>query len=355
MTYVFIAVHRVADATLINGLGRQTTTPNGTLSVITVKWGKRYRFRLVSISCDPNFVFSIDGHTFTIIEADGVSTEPVVADSIQIFAGQRYSLILEANQTVDNYWIRANPDVGTTGFTNGINSGILRYAGAVDRDPVTSNTAVDLLLETCLVPLENPGAPGNATSDGADLSLNLILSLNLTAAEFFINGFSFVPPTVPVLLQILSGTTSASELLPSGSIYALPLNSVIQLSIPGGAPGAPHPFHLHGHNFDVIRSAGSDTYNYVNPPRRDVVSTGLTGDNVTIRFTTNNPGPWFLHCHIDWHLEHGLAIVFVEDGADIASANPVPKSWENLCPIYFGQQGWNARASALRWENTTLS
>jgi len=143
-----------------------------------------------------------------------------------------------------------------------------------------------------------------------------------------------VPPTVPILLQILSGTTSAIDLLPSGSIYALPLNSVIQLSIPGILEGSSHPFHLHGHNFDVVRSAGSDTYNYINPPRRDVVNIGTLGDNVTIRFTTNNPGPWFLHCHVDWHLEHGLAIVFVEDSADIAAVNPVPPSWEDLCPAY---------------------
>lgn len=61
--------------------------------------------------------------------------------------------------------------------------------------------------------------------------------------------------------------------------------------------------HLHGHNFDVVRVAGSSTYNYVNPIRRDVVSVGNATDNVTLRFVTNNPGPWFLHCHIDWHLE----------------------------------------------------
>jgi iron transport multicopper oxidase len=46
-----------------------------------------YRFRLVSISCDPNFVFSIDGHQLTVIEADGIETKPLVVDSIQIFAG----------------------------------------------------------------------------------------------------------------------------------------------------------------------------------------------------------------------------------------------------------------------------
>ena len=64
-----------------------------------------------------------------------------------------------------------------------------------------------------------------------------------------------------------------------------------------------HPFHLHGHVFDVVRVAGSSTYNYVNPVRRDVINVGNASDNVTFRFTTNNPGPWFLHCHIDWHLE----------------------------------------------------
>lgn len=61
--------------------------------------------------------------------------------------------------------------------------------------------------------------------------------------------------------------------------------------------------HLHGHSFDVVRVAGSSEYNYANPVRRDVVSAGTAADNVTIRFTTDNAGPWFLHCHIDWHLE----------------------------------------------------
>lgn len=47
-----------------------------------------YRFRLVSISCDPNFTFSIDSHNMTIIEVDGNNVEPLVVDSIQIFAGR---------------------------------------------------------------------------------------------------------------------------------------------------------------------------------------------------------------------------------------------------------------------------
>ncbi|KAG6835987.1 hypothetical protein H0H93_012536 [Arthromyces matolae] len=307
-----------ADSILINGLGRYVGGDATPLAVVNVVKGKRYRFRLVSISCDPNFIFSIDSHTLTVIEADAVNHQPVVVDSLQIFAGQRYSVILNANQTINNYWIRAQPNAAaSTTFDGGLNSAILRYKGANITDPVTNSTLSNTLLETSLVPLTNPGAPGG--SGRADVNLTLNIAFN---GQFTINGATFAPPNVPVLLQIISGARLATDLLPAGSVYRLPPNKVIELVVPGGAAGAPHPFHLHGHTFDVVRSAGSSVYNYANPPRRDVVSTGLAGDNVTIRFQTDNSGPWILHCHIDWHLELGLAIVFAEDAATVATQNP---------------------------------
>lgn len=48
-----------------------------------------------------------------------------------------------------------------------------------------------------------------------------------------------MPPTVPVLLQILSGAKSASELLPTGSVYGLDPNKSVELTIPAGAVGGP--------------------------------------------------------------------------------------------------------------------
>ncbi|KZP11724.1 multicopper oxidase [Athelia psychrophila] len=325
-----------ADSALINGAGRYSGGPATTLTSIAVESGQRYRFRLVSISCDPNYTFSIDGHNMTIIEVDGVETEPLVVDEIQIFAGQRYSFILEANQTVDNYWIRADPNLGTTGFDGGLNSAFLRYSGAnATADPTTNQTtSVIPLVEADLVPLVDPGAPGTAEIGGADVLLNLDIAFSATDLNFTINGDSFTPPTVPVLLQILSGAQLATDLLPSGSVYVLPSNSVIELSMPAGAAGGPHPFHLHGHVFDVVRSAGQTTYNYANPPRRDVVSIGAAGDNVTIRWTTDNAGPWYLHCHIDWHLQLGLAIVFAEDPAGVAAHDVNTTAWNDLCPTY---------------------
>jgi iron transport multicopper oxidase len=57
--------------------------------------------------------------------------------------------------------------------------------------------------------------------------------------KFLVNGAPFIPPTVPVLLQILSGARTAQELLPPGSVYTLPPNKVIEISMPGGALGSP--------------------------------------------------------------------------------------------------------------------
>ena len=100
-------VRSAFNSTLINGKGRYPGGPsNVSLAVVNVKQGRRlvlypfsfwvyfdfshyfsYRFRLISISCDPSFNFSIDSHQMTIIEVDGVNTQPLLVDSIQIFAG----------------------------------------------------------------------------------------------------------------------------------------------------------------------------------------------------------------------------------------------------------------------------
>nr|BAA28668.1 bilirubin oxidase [Trachydermella tsunodae] len=327
-----------ADSTVINGLGRSLSTPNADLAVISVTQGKRYRFRLISLSCDPFHTFSIDGHDLTIIEADSVNTEPLVVDAIPIFAGQRYSFVLSAVKDIDNYWIRADPNFGTTGFASGINSAILRYDGAAPIEPtaVLAPVSVNPLVETDLHPLEDMPVPGRPTKGGVDKAINLDFSFSFP--NFFINNATFTSPTVPILLQIMSGAQAAQDLLPSGSVIELPAQSTIELTLPAtvNAPGVPHPFHLHGHTFAVVRSAGSTAYNYDNPIWRDVVSTGTpaANDNVTIRFTTDNPGPWFLHCHIDFHLEAGFAVVFAEGVPQTQVANPVPQAWEELCPIY---------------------
>nr|GAT59722.1 laccase [Mycena chlorophos] len=321
----------------INGKGRFAGGPDADLAVISVTHGTRYRFRLISMSCEPNFIFSIDGHSMTIIEADGVSTQPLTVESIQIFAGQRYSFVLTANQPVNNYWIRSLPNIGTANFTNGVNSAILRYSGAKAVDPTTQQSKCNKpLIETDLHPLVPTPVPGLPHPGGADVTINLNIGADLSQSPpvFSMNGVQYEPPTVPALLQILSGAQQASQLLPTGSYFSLPSNKVIEISIPGsGDPTGPHPFHLHGHTFSVVRSANSSSYNYINPVVRDVVNTGTAGDNMTFRFVTDNAGPWFLHCHIDAHLQLGLAVVLAENVPGIQQETE-PSDWNNLCPIF---------------------
>ncbi len=98
------------NSTLINGKGRYVGGPqNVPLAVVSVTQGTRwvlilftclrgrfdtpcyirYRFRLISMSCDPSFVFSIEGHQFTVIEVEGTNVQPLVVDSLELFAGMR--------------------------------------------------------------------------------------------------------------------------------------------------------------------------------------------------------------------------------------------------------------------------
>ncbi|KAH8111779.1 laccase [Phellopilus nigrolimitatus] len=330
-------VDPIPNTTTINGLGRNTNGPSDApLSIVNVTAGQRYRFRIVSTSCSPAYNFSIDGHNMTIIETDGVETVPLTVDLLTIFPAQRYSVVVTADQPVDNYWIRAVPGVaGVTKNTDGINAAILRYSGASDAEPISSQTPGGIVLnEANLAPLVNPGAPGEHVAGGVDYALNLVIGRNLTGdGRHWVNNVTFQPPSVPVLLQILSGTTDPTQLLPNGSVYPLPANSTIEVSMPGGFP---HPMHLHGHNFDVVRVAGSQHYNYANPVRRDTVNIGgTTTDNVTFRFVTNNSGPWFLHCHIDdFFLHSGLAIVFSENTPGIQCVSDHTAAWDALCPNY---------------------
>ena len=176
----------------------------------------------------------------TIIEVDGIEVDPVEVDSIPVLAGQRYSVVVTANQTVGNYWVRASTDLSPT-FEDGQNLAILRYAGAPDEDPTSAPGPYELSFdEGNLHPLINPGAPGIPELGKADVNIQLSPGFN-ASGYFTFNNVSFANPPIPVLLQILSGAQHPSQLLPNGSVYVLPPNKVIEISFPNplDAPGGP--------------------------------------------------------------------------------------------------------------------
>jgi len=182
--------------------------------------------------------------------------------------------------------------------------------------------------------------PLSTPAPGGDVPADQQFNLTFNAAGpgiWEINGIVYTPPELPTLLKIINGATFSDDFNISEHTFILEPNNIIELNIHGADHGITHPFHLHGHAFDIVQSA-SGPVNFVNPPRRDVIATNNGG--VTIRFRADNPGPWFLHCHIDWHLEAGLAVVFAEDPVqqrEGPQAEIITPQWLNLCPAYYDQ------------------
>jgi iron transport multicopper oxidase len=100
-----------------------------------------------------------------------------------------------------------------------------------------------------------------------------------------------------------------------------------------------HPFHLHGHIFQVIYRSDDDaghwdpdtmsTFASV-PMKRDTVLVPPSG-NFVVRFKADNPGIWFFHCHIQWHMDSGLAVTFVEAPLEIQERITVPQDFLDNC------------------------
>ncbi|KAL5638879.1 hypothetical protein ACGC1H_003291 [Rhizoctonia solani] len=383
------------DSATINGKGRfdpdnMPANPD-TLYTLKVQRGRRYRMRVINSSAIASFRVSMQGHKLKVIAIDGVSTKPYDVDAFDILAGQRVDCVLEANQIPDTYWINApltnvpnktaqalilyeddprpyHPPKGQYrkwtvseailkywNHKHGHGSGhgahkarmieigrrsqgnnIARHHDLVARQKEATNETTPVVMdESKLVPLEHPGAA--CGSGPADLVLNLTFGLNFATGDWMINGIPYRSPNIPTLLKILTdkdGVTESDFTQPEHTVI-LPKDKCVEFNIKGNTGfGIVHPIHLHGHTFDIVQF-GNNPPNYVDPPRRDVV--GSTDAGVRIQFKTDNPGPWFLHCHIDWHLEEGFAMVFAEAPEAIQKGPksvPVNKQWEGLCKKY---------------------
>ncbi|CRL07208.1 CLUMA_CG020191, isoform A [Clunio marinus] len=101
------------------------------------------------------------------------------------------------------------------------------------------------------------------------------------------------------------------------------LNSIAELIVVNIYDKITHPIHLHGHKFHIMDSGllrenitEEDVRNgaiplknkYKRPPYKDTVVLPYPG-YVRLRFRANNPGYWLLHCHFDWHLVIGMALM----------------------------------------------
>ncbi len=131
-----------AESILVNGKGvrklfsgQQDETIETDRAVLTVKTGFRYRFRLINagvLFC-PKQV-SVDNHQLEIISVDGSPVEPELVDAVYLQSAERVDIVLHANSTPDNYWIKIK---GTDDCeTNRVfELAILNYEGVDSRKP----------------------------------------------------------------------------------------------------------------------------------------------------------------------------------------------------------------------------
>jgi len=134
------------DTGLINGTN--TYNGGGKKFETTFVSGKKYRIRVINVAIEGHFQFSIDGHSLQVIANDLVPIVPYDTDSLLVSIGQRYDVIVEANATPGDYWLRGGWLTACDPNNNAPNiTGIVRY------DP--SSTAE--LTSTGIVPGSNCG------------------------------------------------------------------------------------------------------------------------------------------------------------------------------------------------------
>jgi iron transport multicopper oxidase len=117
------------------------------------------------------------------------------------------------------------------------------------------------------------------------------------------------------------------------SHYLVPYLAVVDIYL-NNTDGGEHPFHLHGHNFWIIATSDypdAESLYAGDYLQRDTVSIPALGW-AKIRFVANNPGAWFFHCHIDWHMTAGLALAFIVSPQQLlTNGYTVSKSQKDLC------------------------
>jgi len=289
--------------------------------------GKKHLLRLVNTGSEVTFRFGIDKHKMTVVAMDFVPIIPYETSTILLAVGQRYDVIVEADQVAGSYWARAVPML--TCFAINLMSqnvrAIVRYDSSSTGEP---SSLGHVMLDTCrdedlacLMP-HIPHSVGASAMTQAFTALPLPNTNDSLALRWQVGGpIPYKSPKdSPVSDRILS-TPLFDQLDISSSfvpidLTALPKHSWVYIVVESFLP-LPHPLHLHGHDTYVLARGGGPYLDSlieletINPPRRDTVNLPQNGFLV-LAFETDNPGAWILHCHIEWHLHDGFAMSMLE-------------------------------------------
>ncbi|GLJ41052.1 hypothetical protein SUGI_0849900 [Cryptomeria japonica] len=365
----------VSDAYTINGQpGLLFPCSSKDVFVQHVDHGKRYLFRIVNAALNDELFFAIANHSFTVVEIDATYTKPYKTEFILIAPGQTMSVLVMADQPKGRYVMAARPYVTSdVPFDNTTTTAILEYTDLKSSESHESSHPIfmpklpkmrDFLLatefSTSLRSLNSREFPSWVPLK-IDTHLLFTIALNLQDCPkgkickgYFggrfsasVNNQSFVHPHIALLQAAyhnISGVFSPDfpnrpphqfnytdlklnlNMNPhfSTRVSVIPYNANVQLILQDTSMMGTenHPIHIHGFNFFVVGQGFGNydplkdpsCFNLVDPPMRNTIGVP-SGGWAVLRFKADNPGVWFMHCHLEVHTSWGLAMAFmVENG-----------------------------------------
>ncbi|ODQ80447.1 hypothetical protein BABINDRAFT_61782 [Babjeviella inositovora NRRL Y-12698] len=324
-----------------------------------------YLMRVVNTGLFLSQYLYIEGHEMTVVEADGIYVEPYTTDMLYLTVAQRYSVLVKTKQASDkNFAIvqvmdeemldSVPADLETRGVNYMVYDSNLSLPHALARKLSAFNDA-DL----------RPRDPEELLADpDYFIVLDVIMDNLGDGVQYsFFNNITYVAPRVPTLYSVLS---APEELVNNAAIYGSNTNAfvlqkdeVVEIVVNNKDDGR-HPFHLHGHVFQIVaKSPAFDEPTAYNesaheslpeyPMRRDTILVESNGYMV-LRFRADNPGVWFFHCHVDWHLEQGLAITLIEAPEELRSQQgAILENHLEVCAAARIPTRGNAAGNAVAW------
>ncbi|MED6145202.1 Laccase-4 [Stylosanthes scabra] len=367
----------VSDAHTINGhVGPiQGCSSKEEGLTLKVKAGNTYLLRIINAALNEELFFKVAGHNLTVVEVDATYTKPFNTNTIVIAPGQTTNVLLKANHKAGKFLLAASPFMDAPiPVDNRTATATLHYQGTLASTvttsaslPPTNATAVSNAFTDSLRSLNSKEYPARIP---LKIDHNLLFTvglgiepcatcLNGTRLVADINNVTFVMPKISLLQAkffnikgvytddfpanpptLFNFTGSQSQLLKTNPmtkkgtrVYRVGYNSTVQLVLQDTGIITPenHPIHLHGFNFFVVGKGignfnpNKDTnkFNVVDPVERNTVSVP-TGGWVAIRFRADNPGVWFMHCHLEIHTTWGLKMAFVVDNGNGPNQSLLP-------------------------------
>lgn len=375
-----------SDARTINGQpGYPSNCSLDDISIFNVTQNSTYMLRIINAALNVQLYFAVANHTFTIVEADAEYLQPFTTDVVVVAPGQTTSVLMTADQQIDNYFMAATvfspandsliaylptPTTAIVSYDGAgdidvDNMGLPTFPAYDDKEYVADFTKrlkgqyeskgfyyYDLPMkidEDLFFTLSYITQPFNGTETTLMAAINNVTfkEPSISLLEAYYNNISGVydtdfPENPPYPFDYTGSNSSDIPISVLGTkVKVLEFNISVQIVFQNTVTFAfeSHPIHLHGTNFYIVgtgpgnynSSSDPSNFNLHDPPSRNTVAVP-SGGWAAIRFSTTNPGVWYMHCHLEIHTSWGMSMAFiVKNGKGTDQTLPPPPSDLPLC------------------------